>query len=78
MKLIALLLLALLIARAQHPPFSELVSLFDYDRAEPVNEKIRLREERAGVRIYEYSFGSSVAGRVPGLLVLPPDKAGTP
>ena len=46
--------------------FPELSKLFDYDRAQPVNEQVKLREERDGARIYEYSFDG-----VPGLLVTP-------
>jgi hypothetical protein len=38
MKLIALFLHALVTAGAQHPPFSELLSLFDYDRSKPGHE----------------------------------------
>jgi hypothetical protein len=44
--------------------------MFEYDRSKPANERLSLREERSGVKIYDYSFDSPVAGRVPGLLIV--------
>jgi hypothetical protein len=44
--------------------------MFEYDGSKPANERLSLREKRSGVKIYDYSFDSPVAGRVPGLLIV--------
>jgi hypothetical protein len=69
MKVVALLL-AVFVAGSQPVPFQTLARMFEYDRSKLANERLSLREERSGVKIYDYSFDSPVAGTVPGLLIV--------
>jgi len=51
--------------------FDGLANRFANDRSQPPDEKVSPVEGRAGVRLFDYSFASPVAGRVPGILVTP-------
>ena len=49
----------------------DLDKLFENDRNQPGEEISARIDGRPGVRMFDYSFASPVAGRVPGTLVTP-------
>jgi dienelactone hydrolase len=58
------------------PPgnFDELLKLFNYDPAAPLELKESKVEERAGSKVHDLSYASPKGGRVPAYLVVPPGK----
>jgi uncharacterized protein len=52
-------------------PYSELVHLYDYDRAAPLELREAGVETRDGVEVHDISYASPKGGRVAGYLVTP-------
>jgi dienelactone hydrolase len=61
----------LLLLAAAYP---ELIHLYDYDRAAPLELQEAGMETREGVEVHDISFASPKGGRVAGYLVTPPGK----
>jgi cephalosporin-C deacetylase-like acetyl esterase len=68
-NLAAPLQIVLLLATA---PYAELLRLYDYDRAAPLELREAGVEAREGIEVHDISFASPKGGRVQGYLVVPP------
>ncbi len=69
MKLALALSVFALSASGQSGSFEELARLFQNDAKQPHDLKLSATAGRQGVRTFDFSFRSPVAGRVPGVLI---------
>src|SRR5262249_7475364 len=58
--------------------FSELLKMYEYDSATPLDLKEHGAQERAGLKVLDVSYLSPKGGRVPAYIVVPPGKGKFP
>jgi cephalosporin-C deacetylase-like acetyl esterase len=66
--------LPLFLLLAAIPPYAELIKLYDYDRAAPLEVVENGVEQRGPLAVHDISYASPMGGRVPAYLVVPPGR----